>query len=101
MRIGVPREIKSQESRVGLVPGVVHALADNGHEVFVQAGAGEGVDVSDQTYASAGAKIVADAQAVFDSAELIVKVKEPQPEEIARLKPHHTLFTYLHLAPDP
>ncbi len=101
MRIGVPKEIKSQESRVGLVPGVVHALTDNGHEVFVQGGAGEGVDVSDQTYASAGAKIVPDAQAVFDAAALIVKVKEPQPEEIARLKPNHILFTYLHLAPDP
>ena len=101
MRIGVPKEIKSQESRVGLTPGVVHALVDNGHEVFVQSGAGAGVDLSDQTYASAGARIAADAQAVFDSAELIVKVKEPQPEEIARLKPHHILFTYLHLAPDP
>ena len=101
MRIGVPKEIKSQESRVGLTPGVVHALADKGHEVFVQAGAGLGVDVSDDTYRSAGGRIVDGAQAVFDAAELIVKVKEPQPEEIARLKPGHILFTYLHLAPDP
>jgi alanine dehydrogenase len=101
MRIGVPKEIKSQESRVGLTPGVVHALTDKGHAVFVQAGAGAGIDLADDIYRSAGAQIVEGAQAVFDSAELIVKVKEPQAEEIARLKPHHTLFTYLHLAPDP
>ncbi|WP_158916091.1 alanine dehydrogenase [Caulobacter sp. S45] len=101
MRIGVPKEIKSQESRVGLTPGVVHALVENGHEVFVETHAGAGVSLSDEDYRAAGAKVVDSAQAVFDSAELIIKVKEPQPVEIARLKPHHVLFTYLHLAPDP
>ena len=101
MRVGAPKEIKSQESRVSLTPGVVHTLVEHGHEVFVQAGAGLGASLSDAAYVEAGATIVADAQAVFDAADLIIKVKEPQPEEIARLKPHHTLFTYLHLAPDP
>ena len=101
MRIGVPKEIKNQESRVGLTPGVVQALTEEAHEVFVEAGAGLGVDIFDDTYRSAGAKIVDGPKEVFDAAELIVKVKEPQPEEIARLKPSHTLFTYLHLAPDP
>ena len=101
MRIGVPTEIKSNEFRVGLVPGSVRELAAKGHEVFVQAGAGDGIFADDATYARAGATILPTADAVFEAAELIVKVKEPQQIEIARLKPHHILFTYLHLAPDP
>jgi alanine dehydrogenase len=101
MRIGVPTEIKKQESRVGLTPESVGELVRAGHEVFVQKDAGIGSGFSDDFYTDVGAQIVADADAVFEAAELIVKVKEPQPEETARLKPHHTLFTYLHLAPDP
>ena len=101
MRIGVPKEIKTLESRVGLTPGVVSALTRQGHQVFVETGAGIGIDIADATYAAAGATIATGADAVFEAAELIVKVKEPQPAEIARLKPHHVLFTYLHLAPDP
>ena len=101
MRIGVPSEIKKQESRVGLTPESVGDLIEAGHEVFVQSKAGIGSGLSDDQYEAVGAKIVADADAVFKSAELIVKVKEPQPEETARLTPDHTLFTYLHLAPDP
>ncbi|MDR3507231.1 MAG: alanine dehydrogenase [Caulobacteraceae bacterium] len=101
MRIGVPKEIKTLESRVGLTPGAVSALTHQGHEVYVETGAGAGIDISDETYAAAGARIAPSAEAVFEAGELIVKVKEPQPIEIARLKPHHVLFTYLHLAPDP
>lgn len=101
MRIGVPTEIKSNEFRVGLVPGSVRELAARGHEVVVQAGAGNGIFADDATYERAGARIVPTAEAVFEAAELIVKVKEPQASEIALLKPHHVLFTYLHLAPDP
>ena len=101
MRIGVPTEIKKQEFRVGLTPESVGELVRAGHEVFIQDGAGIGSGFSNETYTDVGASIVADADAVFDAAELIIKVKEPQPEETARLKPHHTLFTYLHLAPDP
>ncbi len=101
MRIGVPKEIKTLESRVGLTPGVVSGLVRQGHEVFVETHAGAGIDIADAAYAAAGAKIVPTADAVFENGELIVKVKEPQPVEIARLKPYHVLFTYLHLAPDP
>ena len=101
MRIGVPTEIKKQESRVGLTPESVGELIRAEHQVFIQDGAGIGSGFSNQAYLDVGAEILADADAVFDAAELIVKVKEPQPEETARLKPHHTLFTYLHLAPDP
>ncbi|MEM5518696.1 alanine dehydrogenase [Henriciella sp. AS95] len=101
MRIGVPTEIKKQESRVGLTPESVGDLIDAGHEVFVQQGAGIGSGFADSDYTQVGASIAPDADAVFKAAELIVKVKEPQPEETARLSPDHTLFTYLHLAPDP
>ena len=101
MRIGVPTEIKSNEFRVGLVPGSVRELTARGHEVVVQSGAGAGIVVDDAVYERAGARIVPTAEAVFAEAELIVKVKEPQASEITRLKPHHILFTYLHLAPDP
>ena len=101
MRIGVPTEIKSNEFRVGLVPGSVRELAARGHEVFIQSGAGAGIFADDATYERAGAKILPTAEAVFDIAEMIVKVKEPQAVEYQRLKPHQILFTYLHLAPDP
>jgi alanine dehydrogenase len=101
MRIGVPTEIKSDEYRVGLVPGSVRELSARGHEVLVQAGAGAGIFADDETYRRAGATIVPTAEAVFEAAEMIVKVKEPQPVEYVQLKPHHILFTYLHLAPDP
>jgi alanine dehydrogenase len=98
--IGVPTEIKTDEYRVALTPSGVRELADRGHDVLVQAGAGEGSAIADDAYAAQGARIVADADAVFAEAELIVKVKEPQPGEVARLEPRHTLFTYLHLAAD-
>lgn len=101
MRIGVPREIKNNEYRVGLVPAAVRELVEDGHEVLVERGAGLGIGMADEAYTAAGARLVDDADAVFGGAELIVKVKEPQPEECARLRPHHTLFTYLHLAADP
>jgi alanine dehydrogenase len=101
MQIGVPKEIKDHESRVGLTPSGVRELTGQGHEVFVETRAGVGSGFDDESYRAAGAKVVGDAQAVFDAATLIVKVKEPQAVECARLRPHHVLFTYLHLAPDP
>ncbi len=100
MRIGVPTEIKNHEYRVGLTPAAVAELTAAGHEVIVQTGAGLGIDFEDRAYQDVGARIVADAPAVFAEAGMIVKVKEPQPSEIALLRPHHTLFTYLHLAAD-
>ena len=101
VKVGVPTEIKTDEYRVALTPSGVRELNDRGHEVVVQAGAGEGSAISDEDYVAQGAQILPDADAVFGEADLIVKVKEPQPEEVARLQPRHTLFTYLHLAPDP
>ncbi|HWA60408.1 MAG TPA: alanine dehydrogenase [Caulobacteraceae bacterium] len=101
MRIGVPKEIKTLEFRVGATPGVVQRLVREGHEVFVETRAGAGIGLEDGAYAGVGATILPTAEAVFDTAEMIIKVKEPQPIEIARLKPHHVLFTYLHLAADP
>jgi alanine dehydrogenase len=101
MRIGVPTEIKTDEYRVALTPAGVRELTARGHEVLVQAGAGEGSAIADSDYLAQGAEIAAGAEAVFAAAETIVKVKEPQPAEVALLEPHHTLFTYLHLAPDP
>ncbi len=100
MRIGLPTEIKPQEKRVALPPGAVEELVGHGHEVFVQSGAGEGIHQDDEAYREAGATIVADATAVFEAGELIVKVKEPQASERAMLRKGQTLFTYLHLAPD-
>ena len=100
MRIGVPKEIKNHEYRVGLTPASVAELIAAGHAVIVQTGAGLGIDFEDQDYRDAGATIVGDAPAVFAAADMIVKVKEPQPAEIALLEPRHTLFTYLHLAAD-
>lgn len=100
MRIGIPKEIKNHEYRVGLTPAAVKELVQNGHEVFVQDQAGSGVDFYNEDYLTAGAKVLDSAEAVFEAADLIVKVKEPLAVERAMLKPHHTLFTFLHLAPD-
>ena len=101
MKTGVPSEIKADEYRVAMTPSGVRELTQHGHEVVVQAGAGEGSAISDAEYEAQGATILPDADAVFAEADLIVKVKEPQPEEVARLRPGQVLFTYLHLAPDP
>lgn len=101
MRVGCPKEIKNNENRVGLVPGSVRELTHAGHTVTVETKAGWGIGFSDDDYRAAGATIAPDAKAVFAAAEMIVKVKEPQPQEIALLTPQHILFTYLHLAPDP
>ncbi|MCT8001692.1 alanine dehydrogenase [Sphingomonas sanguinis] len=100
MRVGVPKEIKNHEYRVGLTPPSVAELVAAGHEVIVETKAGSGIDFEDQDYIDAGARIVATAAEVFDQAEMIVKVKEPQAVEVAMLRPHHVLFTYLHLAAD-
>jgi alanine dehydrogenase len=101
MRIGVPTEIKSDEYRVAMSPAGVRELSVRGHEVLVQAGAGEGSAMADEQFLAQGARIVADADALFAEAELVLKVKEPQPEEAARLRDGQTLFTYLHLAAEP
>jgi alanine dehydrogenase len=101
VRVGVPKEIKVQEHRVGLVPATVRELVAHGHTVLVECEAGGGIGVSDGHYQAAGASVVPSAAEVWDGAELIVKVKEPQPDERRRLRPGQTLFTYLHLAPDP
>ena len=101
MKVGVPAEIKNHEYRVAMTPAGVRELTDLGHEVLVQAGAGLGSAITDEDYVAQGAQILPDADAVFAAAEMIVKVKEPQPVEVARLRPDHLLFTYLHLAPDP
>jgi alanine dehydrogenase len=101
MKIGVPSEVKVDEYRVGMTPAGVRELTDRGHEVVIQAGAGVGSGIADEEYVAQGAEILADAPAVFAAAETIVKVKEPQPPEVAMLESRHTLFTYLHLAPDP
>jgi len=100
MKIGVPKEIKNHEYRVGLVPASVRELTHRGHKVYVQTTAGAGIGMDDSRYEAAGATILPTAEEVFDTAEMIVKVKEPQAVERAMLKEHHTLFTYLHLAPD-
>jgi alanine dehydrogenase len=101
MLVGVPREIKKQESRVGLTPGAVREYTAHGHQVLVETGAGEGIGADDDAYRSAGAVIAPNATAVFEKAGMIVKVKEPQPGEWAQLREDQILFTYLHLAPDP
>ncbi|MFL5874220.1 MAG: alanine dehydrogenase [Solirubrobacterales bacterium] len=101
MRIGVPTEIKSDEYRVAVTPAGVRELSEHGHEVLVQAGAGEGSAIDDASYEAQGATIVPDAAAVFAEAEMILHVKELQPTEIEMLRPGQLLFTYLHLAPDP
>lgn len=100
MRIGVPKEIKNHEQRVGLTPNSVSELSRRGHDVFVETNAGVGIGASNDDYVAAGAQITDDAPAVFDAADMIVKVKEPQAGERAMLREDQTLFTYLHLAPD-
>jgi alanine dehydrogenase len=101
MKVGVPKEIKNHEYRVGLTPASVRELTAHGHHVLVQTGAGAGIGLSDELYRAAGATLVADAQQVFAQADMIVKVKEPQPQECAMLRDGQILYTYLHLAPDP
>jgi len=101
MHVGVPKEIKSNEFRVGLTPGAAREYVTHGHQVFVQSGAGSGIGASDDRYVEAGAEIVDDAASLYAGAAMIVKVKEPQPEEWSLLRDGQILFTYLHLAPDP
>ncbi len=100
MRIGVPREIKTHEYRVGLAPASVREMVHRGHEVIVETGAGNGMGAPDASYEAAGARIAPDVATVFGEADMIVKVKEPQPQECAMLRPDQILFTYLHLAAD-
>ncbi len=100
MHIGVPKEIKPQEARVGLTPAGVRELVEHGHQVTVEIRAGQGAGLADSDYEAAGATIADDAERVFETADMIVKVKEPQPEEYQRLREGQILFTYLHLAPD-
>ena len=101
MIIGVPKEIKNHEYRVGMTPAGVQELTARGHKVLVQQQGGEAIGLSDAEYQAAGAELVASAAEIFARAEMIVKVKEPQPEECELLRPGQLLFTYLHLAPDP
>ena len=101
MIIGVPKEIKTHEYRVGLTPSSVRELVQHGHRVIVEHDAGFAIGMDDEDYEAAGATIAPDAAAVFAEAEMIVKVKEPQPQEIAMMRPGQVLFTYLHLAADP
>jgi alanine dehydrogenase len=101
LRVGTVSEVKTAERRVGLTPASARELVAHGHEVVVQSGAGTGIGAPDAAYQAAGAVLASTAEEVFATAELIVKVKEPQAAERALLEPHHVLFTYLHLAPDP
>lgn len=98
MKIAVPKEIKNNENRVGLVPSGVHQLVQDGHELFVQKTAGHGIGISDEEYINAGATMLETLEDVFTAGEMIIKVKEPQPIEVSLLRPHHILYTYLHLA---
>jgi len=100
MFVGVPTEVKNHEYRVGLIPPSVRELVHHGHQVVVQAGAGAGIGFTDEDYVRAGSEIVDSAEEVFAKAEMVVKVKEPQPAEYAQLREGQVLFTYLHLAPD-
>ncbi|MDO8178567.1 MAG: alanine dehydrogenase, partial [Undibacterium sp.] len=101
MIVGLPKEIKNHEYRVGLTPSSVRELTSRGHKVLVQNNAGGEIGLSDEQYAAAGALLVETAKEIFALADMIVKVKEPQPAEIARLRQGQILYTYLHLAPDP
>src|SRR5580692_4917406 len=101
MRIGVPSEVKADEYRVAITPAGVRELTSRGHDVLVQEHAGVGSAMSDDQFRAQGARIVPDADGVFGEAELVLKVKEPQPDEIGRLRRGQTLFTYLHLAAEP
>ena len=97
MQVGVPKEIKNHEYRVGLTPASVRELTEHGHAVLVETNAGASIGLTDDQYRAAGAEIVADAATVFARADMIVKVKEPQPQECAMLRPGQILYTYLHL----
>lgn len=101
MRVGCPKEIKNHEYRVGLTPGSVREYVAHGHEVLVETGAGAGIGADDNAYRAAGAAIARTAADVFAKSDMIVKVKEPQPQEWAQLREGQILYTYLHLAPDP
>jgi len=101
MRIGIPSETKTLEGRVALVPAACADLVKRGHEVYVQSGAGVKSGFSDADFTRVGVKIAADADALYESGELIVKVKEPIKGDLERLRKHHQLFCYLHLAPEP
>ncbi len=101
MKIGVPKEIKDNEFRVGMTPGSVKEAVTHGHEVLMESGAGLGIGISDADYEAVGASIADNAAEVFEAADMIVKVKEPQPQECRMLREGQILFTYLHLAPDP
>ncbi len=100
MLIGVPKEIKNREYRVGMVPASVRELIHHGHRILVEAGAGEGIGITNELYVEAGATLAKSAQEIFEKADMIIKVKEPQPHECKMLREGQVLFTYLHLAPD-
>lgn len=100
MRIGIPKEIKNNENRVGMLPFAVGQLVADGHEVFVEKNAAQGLGICDSEYEKVGATMLESLEAVFEKAEMIIKVKEPQPREIALFKPHHLVYTYLHLSAD-
>ncbi len=101
MKVGIPSEVKVDEYRVAITPSGVRELVGHGHSVVIEKGSGEGSAISDAQYTEQGAKMLPDAAAVFADSEMIIKVKEPQPAELALLRPRQILFTYLHLAPDP
>jgi len=101
VKVGVPTEVKPDEYRVAITPAGARELTEHGHEVLIESGAGAGSTITDAEYEAQGARMLPDAAAVFDRAELVLGVKEPEPAEVAMLRPEHTLFTYLHLAPDP
>ena len=101
MKVGVPTEIKEEEYRVALTAVGARELAEHGHEVLVQKGAGEGSAIADSEYEAQGARIVPSAEDVFGEADMVLKVKEPQAPEVTMLRAETTLFTYLHLAPAP
>src|SRR5579863_3664078 len=100
MRVGVPREIKVHEYRVGLTPDAAREFVSAGHEVTIETGAGAGIGASDSAYTGVGAKIAANKAEIFASSDMIVKVKEPQPSEWTQMREGQILFAYLHLAPD-
>jgi alanine dehydrogenase len=101
VRVGIPKEIKPDEYRVAITPAGVREMVEHGHEVLVEAGAGEGSAIADADFEAQGARVVPDAETVFGEAEMVIKVKEPQQAEVEMLRPGQLLFTYLHLAPDP
>jgi alanine dehydrogenase len=101
MHVGLPKEVKSQEFRVGVTPGAVREFARDGHLITVETGAGLGIGATDDDYRRSGAQVVASPEEVFAAAQLIIKVKEPQAAEWRLLREDHILFTYLHLAADP